>query len=75
MFELTEGWQTGEWIWAGVALFFALISPVFIPFAIRSKEDRKDIWTALSFTWVCWMWVGIAMFNIAGWSLALPPWS
>lgn len=75
MSSLIEGWQVGEWIWAVVAVFFALISPVFVPFAIRSRESREDIWTALSFTWVCWVWVAIALFNIAGWSLKLPPWN
>lgn len=74
MLGLAEGWQAGEWIWVGVATFFALISPVFVPFAIRSRESRRDIWTALSFTMVCWIWVGIAVWNIGGWNLAWPPW-
>ena len=71
---LTEHWQAGEWVWAVVAVFFAIISPVFVPFAIRSRESRKDIWTALSFTWVCWIWVGIAAWNIVGWNFFWPPW-
>lgn len=75
MSSLTEGWHAGEWVWALVAVFFAIISPVFIYPAVRSKESRKDIWTALSFTWVCWMWVGIAIWNIGGWNLIWPSWS
>ncbi len=72
---MIANWHTGEWIWFVVALLFTCISPVFIPFAIRARETRKDIGLALSFSAVCWVWVAIAAFNIAGWNLQWQPWS
>ena len=61
-------WQAGEWLWFVVAIFFVCLSPIFIPFAIRARETRKDIGLALSFSVACWAWVGAITYYLVTYS-------
>lgn len=65
-----QSWQIAQWLWLVVAALFFLVSPVFIPFAIRSRETRKDIGLALSFSVVCWAWVGVIAFYLVTYSVS-----
>ena len=63
-----QSWQIAQWFWLVVAVLFLLASPVFIPFAIRSRETRKDIGLALSFSVVCWAWVAVIAYYLVTYS-------